>query len=125
MALDIERNSQFLPGALGDVDRVSKIVDVLQEKGKFIASQPRDGISGPDAVGQLATDHDEKLIADGMTVAVVDDLEPVQVEEKDCVVGGALPSLRRGDDVLEPVHEKRPVREARQRIMEGIIPVLL
>src|SRR5512143_3894740 len=99
MASDIDRNSQFLPDPLGDLDRVSRIVDILQEKGKFIASQPRDGISGPDAIGQLATDHDKKLIADRMTVAVVDDLKPVHVEEKDRVVGIALPSLRRGDDV--------------------------
>ena len=58
-----------------------------------------------------------------MALRVVDDLEVVQVQE--CDDRRVVRLARERDPQLYLVHERRPVGQARQRVMEGLVPQLL
>ena len=74
---------------------------------------------GPEPFGH----RDEEHVSSGMTQAVVDHLEAVQVDEQ-CCHGGAVP-LDSGQRLLEAVQHQRPVRQAGERVMEGLMSYLV
>ena len=65
-------------------------------------------------------DPDEQLVPRRVTEGVVDDLEVVEVEEDDGD-GPPVPPVQ-GQGVLQPVEEQRPVGQAGQHVVEGLVP---
>ena len=63
-------------------------------------------------------DFDEHLITRVVPVAVVDGLEIVEVDEQDGDLGAGKVGLR--EDFTDRVVERRPVRQAGERIPKGL-----
>ena len=64
-------------------------------------------------------DGPEQVVAGGVAEAVVDRLEAVEVDEQD---GDLDPSAGgRAERLLDPVEEEGPVRQAGQRVVEGLV----
>ena len=81
-ALDDERAVEALQQAPGHDLRLGG-VDTLEQDGELVAAQTRDGIGIADGLPKAACDADEQLVAGGVTEAVVDGLEVVDVDEED------------------------------------------
>ncbi len=83
------------------------------EDGELVAAEAGDGVAGAQCVAQAVAGDLQQAVARGVAERVVDPLEVVEVEEGDdrVLAGGE----RLGDALLE----QRPVREPRQRILEG------
>ena len=57
--------------------------EVFAQHGELVAAEARDGVAGPDDRLELARHLDEQLVTGIVAEAVVDVLEPVEVEERD------------------------------------------
>ena len=92
MAVELERMFEVFLNSLGDAHGVAHVLEVLEQDRELVAAQPRDGmlpshprhrVHRPHAPLQTFGDRDQKPIADLVAEAVVDQLEPVEVEEQD------------------------------------------
>ena len=72
---------------------------------------------GPEHLPQPGPDGHQRLVAGGVAEAVVDDLEPVEVDEQHGQ--DPVPAVEAAQRLAEPVHEQRTVGQSRQRIVEG------
>ena len=68
--------------ALGKSRRSRHSRHPFEEDGKLVASESCHGVGRPNARAQPPRNRDEQLIADEMAEAVVDPLEPIEVEEQ-------------------------------------------
>ena len=59
------------------------IGDVGAHDDELVAPEPRHGVLGPDCCGEAIRHRREHLISGGMTVRVVDPLEPIEIDEVD------------------------------------------
>ena len=96
-----------------------RAVDVLQEQRELVATKTRKRVTlardEPEAVG----DEDEQLVTDLVAQAVVRQLEPVDVGEQDGVdLARPVYALQ---CVLQAVEEDAAVRQACQRVVEGVV----
>jgi hypothetical protein len=92
----------------------------LQQDHELVAAHARDQVAGAgDAPVEAVGDGHEQLVADVVAEAVVDDLEPVEVE-----VAEREPGVRRGvvEEGGEPLVEECPVRQVRQRVVQRLVP---
>src|SRR5882724_9646928 len=119
-----ERDAQRLVQALGHLAGVAGGVHVLEQDGELVAAQPRDGVGGTQRGLQAAGDLDQQLVAAHVPEAVIDQLEPVDVQHQHGEAG-VLPPLLQGQPVLEAVEEEGPVGQAGERVVEGLVPQLL
>ena len=87
----------------------------LQHRDELVTAKPGERATAGDVWRQSLRDGDEELITGGMPDAVVDDLEPVEIEEEE----GDFRSLRPAQDGLEAVDAQPAVGQARQRVIEG------
>jgi hypothetical protein len=84
---------------------------------ELVTTDPRDEVAGPHVAGDAPGRCDEQLVADGVAVAVVDQLEAVQVEEQhaDRVADAGGP----GELVPQPFVQRLPVAQPGQLVAEG------
>ena len=129
LVLDPERPAERLDDPLGDEGGVRAHPDVLEQHGELVAADARDGVDAPEAAAEALGDLDQELIAVVVPEVVVDQLEPVEVEEQHR--GELAPARGALERLLEPVHEQHPVRQARQLVvkrplhqlrLEGLVP---
>ncbi len=106
-----------------DVGRFALAPHVLAKDHELVAPEPADGVTRAEARPQPLPDADQHLVPRGVPQAVVDDLEPVEVEEHHGHRMGAPLGPRHG--LLQPVHEERPVRKAGEWVVERLVSQLL
>ncbi len=109
LSLEAERRRQRLLDTFGDPHRITGIADIFQQNGELVATESRqgavDGVAGvvgvvgvvnragcagwsrdgvvtPQGLGHPAGDFEQILIAGRMAEAVVDRLEPIEVDEQ-------------------------------------------
>src|SRR4051812_31469403 len=123
LLLERERPGERLEDALGGVGRLLGGLDALEQHGELVAAEARGRVAGADARGEALADLEQDLVAGGVAEAVVDRLEVVEVDEDDrqadVVAAGA------GDAVAHALGEQRAVREAGDRVVEGLMGELL
>ncbi len=106
--------------ALGDTQRIGRLVNVLEQDGELVAPQARDGVPGPHAGVDAPAHLKYELVAQCMAKAVVDRLEAVEIEIENRVVRSML-ALPQRQALLETVHEQHAVGHAGQRIVIGMV----
>ena len=106
-----EGAGERLGDALGDPGRAVLVADVLGEHGELVAAEAGDGVARAQGLLDPGGDGREQLVAGGMTEAVVDELELVEVEEEHRNRG--LAAGRHRERVPQSIEEEVPVREAR------------
>src|SRR6202042_3545316 len=85
---------------------VRRILNAGLNDRKFVAAEPRDQISLADAPAQAQGDAFQELIADRVTQRVVDALEFVDVDVKQCDL---FAILNLAELLLEPILEERAI----------------
>ena len=118
-----EGDRQLLLNPIGHPQRVCRFMDGVEQDGELITPEACQGMLGPhasDGVGcagtpQSAAQLDQELIPGEVAKAVIDHLEPIEVQEQDGEPGVRVP-IRPLDGALEPVHEQDAVRQAGQGI---------
>ena len=76
----LDGRGQLLVDPLGDAGGVRLAVDVVEQHGELVAAQARQRVAGPQAALQPARGADQQLVAGLVSEAVVDRLEPIEVE---------------------------------------------
>ncbi len=117
-----DRAAQLAQHPLGRRDRLVLATHPAEEDRELVAALAPDDVFGPDRAGQPLGDLDEDLVAGRVAVGVVDPLEVVEVDEQQPDQPAApVPSRQRP---LEVVAHEHTIREARQRIVEGVVDEL-
>ena len=98
------------------VERLGVGRDAGHEHGEVVAGEAPGGRVGGQHALQARADADEHLVAGAVAEAVVELAEAVEVDEQHRRV--ALLAARAIERLLEAVLEQRPVREARQRVLQ-------
>ncbi len=108
LADDLE---EFLRDELGVFERRH----LGQDHGELVAAQASDGVLLADDRAKPFGDLLQQQIADGVSQAVVDHLEAIEVDVED----GEPPAIARGagDRLTEPIEEQLPVRQPGQRVV--------
>ena len=96
-----ERRPQHLPQLLGDLGGVLDVVDRLDEDRELVAPEASQGVALPHVACEAPRDLPEQAIARRVAQAVVDHLEPVEVEEQHRDPGARAPSPgQRGEQTV-------------------------
>jgi hypothetical protein len=101
-----------------------RLAQIFKQHGELIAAKTRQGVARSHALLQTTGDGDQQLIADEMPQAVIDQFEPVEIEDENGIDGGGAASCAR-DHMPQTIHEARAVGESGQAIVEGIVPQTL
>ena len=115
---DLHRRLDGREDPLTDLDRHGR-VDLIADRDELIAAVPGDRVTGADGAAQSPGYLDEHRVAHDVAVTVVDRLELVEVDEQDR--GGARVPARVGDRMAQSIVQQRPVGEARERVMDGVM----
>ena len=99
-------------------DGVALVADVADEEDELVAAEARCRVAGADRAGEALADRSEERVARLVAEAVVDDLQPVEVDEEHGEVGPVPLAAR--ELVVQPVEEQRPVREPGERVVVGL-----
>ncbi len=110
MTIDHHRPLHLPAQSLGDLGRVDPTVD---EHDELVATEASETIGVTHHVTQPARHLTEQFVADTVAEAVVDHLEVVEVDEEH----RHLTRHRSGEQRVESLHERRPVREFRQVVV--------
>ncbi len=97
---DREGTAQRVQQRLGDGLDIGEPGDLIEHGDKLIATEPGQRSVCSDVRGQPARDGDEEIVAGRVADTVVDDLEPVEIEEEQ----RHLPALGVGEDGLQLIH---------------------
>ena len=114
-----ERLGQHLVEPVGDREHRALAGHVLGEDHELVATEAGDGVVGPHDGAQPLGEADEQLVAGPVAEAVVDDLEPVEVEEEDRDLLLQLPGPHQR--VLEPVEHQGAVGQSGQVVVHGLV----
>ncbi|MEO7937774.1 MAG: hypothetical protein ABIR55_04060, partial [Burkholderiaceae bacterium] len=80
MALDFERQMDTVDCAVRELQGLLRFLDIFLKDGELIASHASDDVRvAHDALQSLGNDR-QQLVADRMTEAVIDRLEPIEVQ---------------------------------------------
>ena len=101
----------------GQADGHLHVADVAAQHHELVAGEPADHVAAPDGRLEPLGQSQEHLVAAGVPERVVDQLEPVEVDEQDGQVGAAL--HRHQQLPLELVVEEGPVAQPGQRVVVG------
>ncbi len=92
--------------------------DVEEQHAELVAAESRPQVRRAQRVADPGRDRREELVAGGVTQVVVHGLEVIEVEEE----RGDGPRLApRVERLLGLVDETTPVRQARERVVEGLV----
>jgi hypothetical protein len=89
---------------------------------ELVPAEPGDGVGRPAALPQPAGHGDEHLVSDGVPEAVVDVLEPVEVDEEHREQVLPVEALQ---PRLQPLHQGRAVRQAGELVVGGAVAQLV
>ena len=78
-----ERRAQVGADPVGDPAGVVGVDDRVEDDPELVAAEARDGVARSERADQPLADGDQQPVADGVADALVDDLEPVEVEQDD------------------------------------------
>jgi hypothetical protein len=100
----------------GDRGRVRSRLHPLDEDRQLVSAEPCQAVRLPEGVLQPRRDRLKKLIPDGVSQGVVDQLEAVEVEDEH----GRLPLIapRLGQGEPQVVEQQVPVRKPGERVVE-------
>ena len=126
MTLDHDRVLDRTSQPLGDTCRVQRtepdlagVVGLLggpvDEHDELVAAESRQLITDTHDRTEPPCDVAEEFVTDAVAEAVVDDLEVVEIDEQH----GDLVAARRRQQLVEPRHDRRPVRQLGQRVVSG------
>ena len=123
LALQVERSLERREDPRRNLRGVDAVAAVLEQDRELVSTEASGGVGLPERVLQALADLVEHPVTGGVTERVVDRLEVVQVHEQDGdrEVVARLPL----DHVLDAVLEQRPVRQAGDRVVEGLVLELL
>ena len=96
------------------------LAGALDQDGELVTTEARHGVRRAEGAGQTIGHLDEQRVAGGVTEAVVDRLEAVEVEQHHRDRGVAP-----GQRVLQPVVEQRSVRQPGEHVVEREMDELL
>ena len=111
-----ERGPQLVADPLGDPPGVVGIEDGVEDDPEFIATEAGDRVARAERADQTLADGGQQAIADRVPDALVDDLEPIEIEQDhrdDRAIG-----RRRGQRVGDPVREQLTVRQPGRRVVQ-------
>ena len=96
------------------------MVQILQQNSEFVAAESGNRVVGSHAEAKPVSNGHQQLVPFQVAKAVIHDLEAIQIEEehREILFGTAS---RAHEQMIKPVDEKCPVRQPRQRIVEGIM----
>ena len=80
---DRERQREHRKQAFGQRGHLVLALDVLQQDGELVTTETCRGVAGPELVLDPLRRRDEQLVTGGVAEAVVDRLEPVEVQHDD------------------------------------------
>jgi hypothetical protein len=122
-------HQQALAGGDGLGDRVGEALgqglggldaqQVLAEDDELIAAVAGDRVAVADLAAKARGDADEQLVADLVSVLVVDRLEAVEIDEEDPEAGPL--TAEAGERDAEAVHQELSVRQAGQRVVHRAV----
>ena len=112
-----EGRAQLVADALGDPPGVLDVDDRVEDDPELVAAEAGDRVARAERPDQPLADRRQEPVADGVADALVDDLEPVEVEQDDRHRVGTVGLGRQG--VRDPLGQELAVREAGRRVVEG------
>ena len=119
LLIQAERHLEQLDDPLGDLRRLLRPGGVLEQDRELVAAEPGGGVADTDARRQSLGDLEQHAVAGGVTEAVVDRLEVVEVEEDHRELEVLAP--RPGQSVADALVEQRAVGELRDRIVKRLM----
>jgi len=108
LLLEGNGSPQLFLDAVDDRQYVAGAGDRVEQDHELVASHAGDGVNLADATRQLDRHAPEEHIPGQVADAVVDELEPVQIEHQDGE-DRVFPTPGQADGLFEPGHEQRPV----------------
>ena len=100
----------------GDLDRPALARQAFAEHGELVAAQARERVAGGEQRREPLGELGQQLVAALVAVAVVDDLEAVEVEPEHR--GGAAVAGGQRERVVDAVDEQRAVRQPGERVVQ-------
>ncbi len=118
-AADVDRRGQGHTYALGDRLGLGGFTDLLEQQGELVPAEPRGGVARAHAALDAPRHGEEQLVTGVVTEPVVDELEPVEIEEQH----GQTSAVSRppSEGVGDTIGEQRPVRQPRVDVMERLM----
>src|SRR5918992_1643225 len=107
-----QRHVQRFLHSLPHTGRVGRIPQVVEEYGEFVTAEPRKHIARPHGSLEPPRNTGEQAIAGQVAEAVVDLLEPIEIEEEQ-TNGPVRSPLHARDGPLEILEEVRTIHETR------------
>ena len=95
----------------------------VDQHDELVATHPSDRVGVAQGAGQPGGDGHQEPVAGLVTEGVVDVLEVVEVDEQRRPTGAVAAVA--DQQLLDAVHDQRPVRQPGQRIVEGLIAQLV
>ncbi len=90
-------------------------IDLRKQQNEFVATKPTDCVCIPDGTLEAIRDRLQQLVADCVPMRIVDELEPIEIQEQDrqfCRM-----SLCYGNCLIDSVVELNTVRQAGKKIV--------
>ena len=119
MAVQIERPGKGIEGALGQAGGVPGVLQVGHDDGELVAAQPRHRVAGARAGIQARRRLLEQQVAERVAQGVVDQLEPIQVDEQKAQF--CARAIRIGQGLAQAVEEQEPVGQPGEGIVVGLV----
>ena len=120
---DVERGAESVHDPRGHLLDVGGVRGALDEYRELVPAEPCCRVARPQDAGEAGGDGDQEVVAHAVAHRVVDELEVVQVDEKDpnhtsaTVAGTERP--------LDPIPEQHPVRQTGERVVERTVSELV
>ena len=123
-AVQIVGSGERLLHAFGSPHRLVGVGEVAEQQGELVSSQARHRVPWTRHLAQAARDLHQQHVPLRMPKALVHRLEPVDVQEqhREAVVRAPLLESER---LPQAVHEQRPVGQAGEPVVEGVVQQLL
>ena len=123
VAVDQERQPECIGHGGRDLLGLLERRDALEQHRELIAAEPGDRVGRPRALDEPLRGGLQQPVADVVAERIVHVLEVVEVDHQDRQP--VLGAPRERDRVLDAVAEQAPVREQRQRVVEGELAELV
>ena len=114
-AAHVERDLQAETCALGHLECLARRRQTVEDDHELVSTDASDQIAGPSRRAEPTGHGEQQLVTQTVAVAVVDELEPVDVEEEERDEPAVL--LRVGEHRIEVVLGERAVRKASERVV--------
>ena len=92
---DVHRCRQRAAHALGDGHALGDAAEVVEQEGELVPAEPRGGVAGAQAGLEPPGDGDEHGVPGVVAERVVDELEPVEVDQRHDELAGPVATLQR------------------------------